>query len=447
MDLYAAIEEALGSNRIVDLVPSASSTRSSTPSMPLQAFRRRLVLWPLVNRASALTEFLAALGAGVVPVMVPGDTSQERLDHLSSELPGYGKLIGGTLVPPAQPAYADEEIVFALLTSGSTGKPKVIATSAVRAAAGVQAIHAAQALEPCACTAMSLPAAYSYAFVNQLLWSVLLRRSLVVSRGLTPPVDTFRRLDASGADMLCLVASQVRSLAALGIDGLIPLPRVTRVNFAGAPFPAERMREIRCLFPNARVFNNYGCAEAMPRLCIREVSEPVDPFHVGPPIGDLRLRIGGDRDTGPVQFRGSSTALGVLESDGRLRRFDAWIDSGDTGRIENDGSLRVLGRHDQVVKVAGERLNLSEIETTLLACGFDHAFVWKSADEEAIVAVVSTPRSAPSEIRSRLRSLLSRIALPRHIYVAPRWKQLPNGKTDREALRDAARSGELETLW
>jgi long-chain acyl-CoA synthetase len=446
MDIHSSIEEALHSRRIADLHEGQPSLPAASSSV-FPRFRRRMVLWPLANSSSSILEILSALHAGIVPVVVSGDLSEARLEHLSARLPGLGTYFTGSISEPKLNVHAEDDVLFALLTSGSTGAPRIIATSAANVVAGVEAIHRAQELEACLCTAMLLPAAYSYAFVNQLLWSILYRRSLVVARGFAAPVDTFSRLDDVGASMLCLVASQFRMLSALGVEGLPRMAKVMRVNFAGAPFPLERLDDIRMLFPNARIFNNYGCTEAMPRLCVSEVHGPFDVGCVGKPIGNVQIRIADDGRIGAVQFRGSSSALGVVSPEGRLERFQGWIDSGDMGSLMPDGSLRVAGRHDQIVKLAGERLSLMEIEQTLLGCGFDHALAWKAPDEEAILAVVSAPTRAAPAVRGTLRALLPKVALPRCMYVAPHWRQLPNGKTDRETLKQEAQAGRLQTLW
>ena len=43
------------------------------------------------------------------------------------------------------------------------------------------------------------------------------------------------------------------------------------------------------LFPNARVFNNYGCAEAMPRLTVRPVKEGEEGVGIGNPLPGVEL--------------------------------------------------------------------------------------------------------------------------------------------------------------
>lgn len=99
-------------------------------------------------------------------------------------------------------------------------------------------------------------------------------------------------------------------------------------------------------------------------------------------------------------------ASGTLEADGSLVPHPEWIPSGDQGRIV-DGTLRVFGRHDEVVKVAGERFSLVEIEEALLPRPF-----W-----------------------------------PRRVDWAPEWPHLTNGKTDRERLKDLTTTERLQALW
>ena len=56
--------------------------------------------------------------------------------------------------------------------------------------------------------------------------------------------------------------------------------------------------------------------------------------------------------------RGKDTAIGALDSDG-------WFRTGDLGQVDSAGRIHITGREDDLVKVDGKRLALSEIEGCL----------------------------------------------------------------------------------
>jgi acyl-coenzyme A synthetase/AMP-(fatty) acid ligase len=228
----------------------------------------------------------------------------------------------------------------------------------------------------------------------------------------------------------------------------VPMHDVRVVNFAGAPFPLEVFDELRGLFPRARFFNNYGCTEAMPRIAIGQVQrKDQSPTIVGPSIDTIQVRIKGDQ-IGPVQFRGPSTALGTINDALVLESFPDWIDSGDDGKLDEEGNLHILGRHDQVLKVDGERISLVEIEQKLIGFGAKQAQAWKSDRAEHVIAAVrGLTKTDAAALRSFLRKELPRAAWPREVYILGTWPMLESGKTDRKLIQQQVAASALERLW
>lgn len=423
-----------------EVPPSAQSGLGAIPA-------GTVVLWRLENRAEALWTLFEALARGVTPVLLAATTPLGKLRALQKRYPRFGVFDGRSFEPAADPAMAPD-LLLGLMTSGSTGDPKLVVTTEARLDAGVRAIHEAQDLGPIRATGALLSIGYSYALVNQALWSVAYERRLVLTPGLLTPGDTLDRLRAERVDMVCMVATQLRTLIGLGFGADEALPDVRIVNFAGAPFPVAELAGLRALFPAARALNNYGCTEAMPRISVTEVASPEHRVtDVGRPIGDIEVRIVGD--DGRIEFRGSSAAAGTLDEEGRLRPTDGWIPSGDVGRLE-DGRLHVLGRGDQVAKVGGERFSLLEVERALSDAGFEQALAWLEKTDEAewITAVVHSGTDVPlGALKASLRGSLPRVAWPKTIHRVDAWALAPNGKTDRQRLIDAAQSGATTVIW
>lgn len=447
--LERAIARAAAGEGTFALHSEGSATQPAPHSFA--AARGVPVLWPLANTPTSVWSLLRALADGVVPLVVPSTWPQARIASLRERYPRFGVLAKGAIVLPAHPARADAGVALALLTSGSTGEPRILATSVERLDRGLEAIHHAQALDDVACTAALLPLAYSYALVNQLLWAVRFERRLVLTAGLAMPADALRQVRAASADMLCLVAHQARLLERYGFGADDSLPSVRVVNFAGAPFPTSSVVFLRTLFPNAVLLNNYGCAEAMPRLTVGRVGDAnASGAWVGAPIRDIELRIDGDERAGPILFRGPSSSLGTLAGDGTLQAHPEWIASGDLGRLEADG-LHVLGRHDQVVKIFGERLSLVEVEHALHAAGAREAFAWLGEDargEGAVQAVAggALPPDADA-VQRAFAAQLPRNLWPQEVRYAADWPTLANGKTDRQQLKALTASGALPAIW
>ena len=235
---------------------------------------------------------------------------------------------------------------FALLTSGSTGMPKLVVGDRQRTLALADTLHRLQDLEPVAETVVVLPLTYSYAFVNQWVWSQRTGRRLIPTQGVRDVQLLRSALSAATDAMVCLVGAQLTMLR--GALAGASYPGVIRVHFAGGAFPQSDLDFVRQTFPNAVIFNNYGCAEAMPRLTLRRADADHRAEHVGPPLPGIELRTD---DIGAVLFRSRYRCVGHLDDSGfAAYGDDDWIATGDLGELDAQGCLVLRGRAGEVFK-------------------------------------------------------------------------------------------------
>jgi acyl-coenzyme A synthetase/AMP-(fatty) acid ligase len=104
-----------------------------------------------------------------------------------------------------------------------------------------------------------------------------------------------------------------------------------------------------------------------------------------------------------------------------------------------EGPLTFHGRVDHQVKVRGHRVELGEVESTLLeAPGVESAVAlgWPTtaAGAAGIAAFVTGSDIDVSAVRLSIRSKLQTYAVPQTIHVLPQLPQNLNGKVDRQAL-------------
>ena len=347
---------------------------------------------------------------------------------------------------------------LALGTSGSTGEARIVATTCDRVVQGIRAIHSSQGLERIESTGIVLPLHYSFAFVNQLLWSFWSGRRCVFTGGLRNPVQTLEALRDSGVEMTCLVAEQVRALVGVGIDPeRFALPDMRVVNFAGSPFPFDVLPFLGRLFPNARFTNNYGCTEAFPRISSRSVrvDAPGEFQDVGLPIGSVDVSIRDDQgdlvptgEVGWIHVGGASTATGLVDGDGNLAPFpEHGPRSGDLGYLGVDGRLHLVGRADGIVKIAGERISVANVEGVLreLEGVLDATVAPCSGGAfgmELRAALVCVGPPDRKRLIEHLRDRLPNHARPRRILLLEGLPRLPSGKTDLARLREFLEMGE-----
>jgi acetyl-CoA synthetase len=132
---------------------------------------------------------------------------------------------------------------------------------------------------------------------------------------------------------------------------------------------------------------------------------------------------------------------------------------GDYAIKDKDGYLWMLGRADDVLKVAGHRLGTAELESGFVShkavaesavCGIPHEI-----KGEAIIAFVvlrdgfASSDILKNEIIHHIRSVIGPIASPEQLYFVPRLPKTRSGKIMRRLLKAIAKGddiGDVSTL-
>jgi acyl-CoA synthetase (AMP-forming)/AMP-acid ligase II len=158
----------------------------------------------------------------------------------------------------------------------------------------------------------------------------------------------------------------------------------------------------------------------------------------------------GDGRTGKVARRGhvplryhndpEKSAATFVEVDG-VR----WALTGDEATVDEDGSVRVLGRGSQCINTGGEKVYPEEVESPLKAHpSVEDALVVGVPDErwgERVAAVVQLVPGASldlPELQSHLREHVAGYKVPRDVVVVERVVRSPAGKADYRWAKQAA---------
>jgi O-succinylbenzoic acid--CoA ligase len=160
----------------------------------------------------------------------------------------------------------------------------------------------------------------------------------------------------------------------------------------------------------------------------------------GIPLDGVELRVD---DDGQVLLRGPMLFDGYV---GDPHEPGSWFATADRGEIRDDGTLRVLGRLDDVVVSGGVNVPLGPVEQAIRGMpGVVDVAVIGAADAEwgeRVVAVVVAARDADptlAGVREGVeRAGLSRAWAPRQLVVVPELPVGETGKVDRVRLRALA---------
>lgn len=242
----------------------------------------------------------------------------------------------------------------------------------------------------------------------------------------------------------------------------LALRKLRWIFFAGEPLPEALVRRWRETFPESgSMVNLYGPTETTLAKCFFVVPPTILPGiqPIGWPLPETQaLLLAGDGkpcgigEPGEIAVRTPFRSLGYVNApEENQRRFrknpfrederDLLYYTGDRGRFRLDGSLEILGRLDDQVKVRGVRVEPNEIAATLaMHPAVQACVVVGSKDQEgdtALVAyVVEAPpaRVQPDELRIYLEKLLPPALIPSTFVLLDALPLTSNGKVDRRAL-------------
>lgn len=343
-------------------------------------------------------------------------------------------------VSPADPALTG-------FTSGSTGRPKCVLVSheaVFRSTEGQQALFAFGP-DDIFCTSTDFSALSAF---RAMLASPFLCGGRVVlpsPAALESPLALAADCAEHGVTRLTAVPNVLRGMA-LACDRIGPLPRL-RMVFSGSGVLDQSTRDrFHAAFP-VPVIDYYGGREFTTPVYTR----PADTGTVssrGGLVTNCLLRIVDDAGTmlpdgeiGVIMVHSDCMASGDLA--GTLPAWRGWHDSGDLGRMTEDGLLQIVGRRRDVIKAAdGSLVFPFEIETLLNAltpvresCVFGMSGSGGAEHVVAAVILAAPADDIESLARRHVLAAAGRFRVPTRVIALDDFPRVAAQKVDKAALR------------
>lgn len=363
-------------------------------------------------------------------------------------------------------AVAPDDLAYLIYTSGSTGKPKGVMLTH-RGVCNFHANHPANILVDalvreahafCSVTTLSFDMSvkeFGTPLVNGL--TVVLADEAQVN----DPAVLAKLMRETGADAFNATHSRLNQY--LASPAFAEAIAQCKVVLSGGEKYTEGLLPLLQATTKARIINTYGPTETTVSSNMADLTH-ASRITVGRPLYNVwecivdadgnelppgivgELIIGGSGVGAGYNNLPDKTAEAFIERDGR-RMYR----SGDYARWTADGSVEILGRTDNQIKLRGLRIEIGEVESALAAVdGVKHAVVkiGEIAGAEHLCAYFTADRPLDvASVRDQMGATLAKYMLPTAYLQLDALPLTPNGKVDYRGLPPAElfRAGETAT--
>ncbi len=370
-------------------------------------------------------------------------------DGFGARLLSLGRETGGGEPPVATGSLDDTALL--LFTSGTTGAPKAVALS-FRALFARLALNRAHIGErDLARTLCLLPTHFGHGLIGNCLTPLFAGAELLLDTG--GGIDTAARLGRTLEERRVTFMSSVPSFWKIALKVGRPPAKssLARVHVGSAPFGAALWNEVIRWSGCDNVVNMYGITETANWIAGASAAEfaPADGL-VGRMWGGQAAVLGAEGRVAPagegeLLVQSPSLMLGYLKRPDLTEPVLAggWFHTGDIGRIEADGTIRLLGRQKEEINRAGMKVNPAEIDLLVErhpqvaeACCF--ALPDPVSGELVAAAVRLAPGAtlAPAALRAWCLERARRDIVPERWFILAEIPKTDRGKVSRARVRD-----------
>ena len=308
--------------------------------------------------------------------------------------------------PARSPAASANDLAVLIFTSGTTGQAKGVMLSHANLLANVESVARALEFGPSDRFLSILPLHHTFEATAGLLCPLRVGASVCSARGLASR-ELREDMASSGATLFIGVPLLYEKLMTAILKGIDEAPLVSRLvarTLLGTTRLVRRTTGLRLGHALARplrrkagldklrmfvtgaapfapevfwryidfgwpMLEGYGLTETSPVVCANRPYNPT-PGAVGWPMPGIEVKIH-DPDPegdGEIAVRGPNVMLGYWrqpELTAEVLR-DGWFHTGDLGRVQTDGRVRITGRlKNMIATAAGKKIYPEEIEVQL----------------------------------------------------------------------------------
>jgi len=224
----------------------------------------------------------------------------------------------------------------------------------------------------------------------------------------------------------------------------------------GAPASRQLVTAIRERLGVHGLVSGYGLSETCAVVTLTRIGDPPEVVSdtVGRPLPDVEVRIFEPEEKrvlaagedGEIQVRGCNVMLGYLdqpEATAKALTDDGWLRTGDIGRLDEAGNLKITGRSSDMYLVGGFNVYPVEVENLLATHpAVAEACVVGVPDRRlgevglAFVRLGADTEASEQELIAYCSGRIARHKVPRKVIFLEALPMTPLGKLHRQRLRE-----------
>jgi malonyl-CoA/methylmalonyl-CoA synthetase len=400
----------------------------------------------LTNPTSTVDETAAIVTRARASLLVTGSRNISCADGVQTlSLPD---VIEQTRTAPPHPnAASPDSVALLAFTSGTTASPKAVPLTHGHLLSSIRAAMWSWRWEPSDTLVHALPLYHQHGLSG--IHATLLAGSSAAILSRFSPAALIEAVDRERATVLFGVPSVHQRLLELPSRQLEPLRRLRLVTSGSAPLPVSLAQRFSVV-TGVVLLERYGLTESGLNLSNSYDAERV-PGLVGTPLPGVEVELTDEQGNpvppgaeGEVVLRGPQVFDGYLDDPGATAAAfwpGGWFRTGDLGRCDRAGRIRITGRLKDLVITGGMNVSPAEVEAVVeqLSEVREAAVAGLPSDrwgEELAVWVVASgtgPIDA-ERIISHCRQHLAPYKCPKRVFQTTALPRNPMGKIVRSRL-------------
>lgn len=299
------------------------------------------------------------------------------------------------------------------MTSATTGIPKLVLRTKTQLDAELNRYSKYLKINGKDVILPIVPISHSFGFISGMLLSMKVNAKLVLPDVLLPRNIIQLGNESKATIMLGLPYFYKKMLS---VSDKYKLGEELRLIIAsGGPMEQELQNDFQGRF-RKKILQQYGSSETG-SLCIGFF--PDDCRCVGKPIPGVEADIIKDEWNRPCLYISSEETIGSYISKDKVEKIsETWYKTGDLGEINRDGTIRVLGRCDDILIVDGKKVDKKYVSSVITQInGISAAEIYLSKESivtELVCEYSGTVKLSKGEFVNHCKKTLAEYQIPKN---------------------------------